>query len=154
MNLLLHIWVKKIRLILKAPSELNINWGEHIYFSSFWNILICTAWGEGKYKTKLQVIVNFTRLGCNAVKRNILMNIYWCLEERVHELRGRNSACYSRKTIIFDFKSWEGPWNYKSKATNVKHGPDQFFQKICKVSQNYKSWNMESFEWFQYGGHF
>ena len=133
---------------------MNINWGEHIYFSSFWNILICTAWGEDKYKTKLQVIVNFTRLGCNAVKRNILMNIYWCLEEKVHELRGRNSACYSRKTIIFDFKSWEGPWNYKSKATKVKHGPDQFFQKICKVSQNYKSWNMESFEWFQYGGHF
>ena len=70
------------------------------------------------------------------------MNIYWCLEERVHELRGRNSACYSRKTVIFDFKSWEGPWNYKSKATKVKHGLAKFFRKYAEYlrTTNHEIW--------------
>ena len=51
---------------------------------------------------KLQVIVNLPCLGYNIGKRNILLSTFIGFYKGDHELRsrGRNSACYSRKTNI------------------------------------------------------
>ena len=51
---------------------------------------------------KMQTTVNLPCSGYNTDKRNILMYLYG-IYKGVYELRGKNSACYCRKTNILDF---------------------------------------------------
>ena len=62
------------------------------------------------------------------------MHIDWCLKG-LNRLRGRNSACYSSKKNILGLELRVGPLNYISTVTQMRHGPDQIFQKLCIIPE-------------------
>ena len=130
-NLLVHIWVRKIKTIFIVPQELNKNLSVHLNFCHF-GIFWWTAREEGKCKKKLQVIVNLPYLGYYTGKNNKLMLIYWCLQRSSQTKRWK----FSRKTYILDFELWVRRCNYINAATLPKHGPVHFFQKLLITPEN------------------
>ena len=73
--------------------------------------------------------------GYNNGKRDIL---YWIFISayKEHELTGRISVCYSRKTNILDFELRVEPWNYMRAATQMKPGQAKSLQKLFIIAEN------------------
>ena len=135
-RLLLHILVKKMKIILKVPPNYNKNWSVNI------NLFVILGHFDA---------LHWEKKNARNTGKEEYTNAHLLVSAKDHELRGKNSAYYSHKTNILDLQLRVGSWNYMSASKQMKHSLPEIMHNSWK--RVHKIW-YQSLKLFQNGGNF